>query len=675
MRSRGRDGGRMIGAAGSRRSDRGLRLLALTAIAVLCVAPLARAGGQDDQKRAPVDRTTRGVSQPREQDRRPRKGVNLPSSPRAELDLAAGYIGAQEYERAIAVLERIAADSPQVVEANDMLATCYLKVGRAREAATLLESVVASEPERFSSIRNLGLAYLDMGEREKAVLAWRRMLRGGVQYGASYGVVAKLEQEAGLYDEAIATLREGLAIKEYRENYAREIIHLERVKGDEEAAFRDALLLAGQRSAAAAIDLRGPAIEIFGESKSPTRLLAVADSMVGAGGMGGERIRYLRIVLLVNGGRYREASEELFANDAAKPVEEDFYALIQYWGRSARTRGDDGFSGFYEGALRRFLRDHPSSILAPSVMLMIAGSRREAGERGGPSAEVAFREALSLADQAVQHRQGAPYREQAAIFGASVLLDDLHRPDEALARLDGAAWRNERFARGAAELRMRALLAVGDTVRTEQGLERLAGDRDSMIAVIGRYGLARWRFLGGRYGEAVRALSAFAERYPGSAWANDALETAIAVKESMEEERGALELYRAASIAGDRGEYGRALDSLAALESRFPDSKLAPRSQLMKVELEAALGDTSRAVADCARLAERFPLHELAPRALERGADLSAASGARDAVQRYGLVIERYPDYAFLDRVRGKYIALGKAAGAGTAGAARKGTE
>jgi len=645
--------------------------LCAAAFAALCLVSDAPARGQDEVRPAPSDRTRAGAAS-REKEQRSRKTVNRPPGPRAELDLAAGYIRTQQYDKAIAVLEGLTAEFPQIAEATEMLSSAYLKAGRPREAAALLEGVLAKEPDRYAAIRDLGLAYLDMGEKEKAVGAWRRLLRNDSRYGAFYGVVAKLEQEGGLYDEAIETLREGLAFAEYRESYAREIIHLERVRGHEEDAFREALLYAGQRGEGAGIDIRDAAIQIFNESKSPARLLAIADSLIGTQGGGGEGLRHLRVVFLVNEGRYAEASAELFGKGAAKPSEEDFYSLLQYWAAAGRARNDERFAAFYEEALRAFLREHGDSFLAPSVMLMMASDEREVVGRGGASAERSYRGALALVDQAMQHRQGAPYREPAALFKATVLFEDLHEPNEALAQLDRTVWRNEHFAREAAELRMRALLASADWPRAEQGLERLAAAGDSTTAVVGRYGLGRMKFLSGRYGEAVSSLSALAERYPWSAWANDALETAIALKESMED-RGALELYRAASLAGDRGEYGRALDSLAALEDRFAGSKLAPRARFMRADLEVALGDTNGARDDLARLAETFPLHELAPRALERIADMAGRRSPDGAMKEYGVIIERYPDYAFLERVREKYIALGKAAAADEAGAAKKG--
>jgi hypothetical protein len=66
---------------------------------------------------------------------------------------------------------------------------------------------------------------------------------------------------------------------------------------------------------------------------------------------------------------------------------------------------------------------------------------------------------------------------------------------------------------------------------------------------------------------------------------------------------------------------------------------------------------------DFTRLVENYPLHELAPRALERLAELAARENPAEAISRYGTLMERYPDYPFMERVRERYVALGKTEG------------
>jgi TolA-binding protein len=147
------------------------------------------------------------------------------------------------------------------------------------------------------------------------------------------------------------------------------------------------------------------------------------------------------------------------------------------------------------------------------------------------------------------------------------------------------------------------------------------------------------------------------------------------VKGAIPEGPGVLGLYRAAVLERSRGNYEASIDSLAALQRRVPESSLAPRATFMKGEIEAGAaprgtggeGSVSPALvvaagADFTRLVESYPLHELAPRALERLAELAAQENPAEALSRYGTLMERYPEYPFMERVRERYVALGKTA-------------
>jgi len=283
---------------------------------------------------------------------------------------------------------------------------------------------------------------------------------------------------------------------------------------------------------------------------------------------------------------------------------------------------------------------------------------------GGEARAKALDEALALAAAARDHKNAHPYLERAAALGARILFEDLHRSDEALRELDRVPRRPGPNRLEIEELRMRALLASGDGDAAARRLDALAADPDSNAARIGEYGLGALAFRRGAYGDAVKSLSALAEKHPASAWANDALETALEIKGALQEGTDALDLYRAAVAANERGLHAEAVDSLAALERRHPESSLAPRAAFMRAEVEAAAGRTPEAMADFGRVAERFAAHELAPRALERIASLAEREGAAGALEAYGALMERYPGYPFMERVRERYAALSKETGA-----------
>ena len=649
----------MTGSAMRRRMTRILRpASAATALAVAAFAAILMFAG------APAFAQTRsGKSRASE-------------APGAMIDRANHFLMQGRCAEAIPILERLTADNPRIAAANEMLAGCYIKEGRAQDAASLLERRLKEEPGEFVYARDLGRAYMDLGRREDAVAVWRSLLAGDEKTASIYGHVAKMEQEAGLYDEAIETLRAGAEFKETSEYYTREIVRLERIIGREADAFRDALLLIGQRQGALEGEMR-EASDIFRESKRRERLFALLDSMTAAGNDRNGTFRTLKTIFLVEAERYEDARRHLFGEGAPAFREDQLYALLVHLGKATPGSGDGRLASFRDDLMRRFLERFGSSAFAPHVRLMAAESAREsARSSSGPGRDNLLAETLAFCDAAKRSGLGAPYFDRAAILKARVYFEDMHKPEEALVELSSVGRRNYAQRLEAEELRVRILLASGNWSGAAAELGRIAADADTSVAFLGRYGLGRLSFLAGRYEESVKTLSELAEKHPSSPWANDALELAMDVKGATPEGPGALGLYRAAVLERSRGGRAEALDSLAALERRFPESSLAPRAMFTKGEIEAEAGArvtgtggsadpalVAAARADFTRLVESHPLHELAPRALERLAELAMPENPAEALSRYGTLMERYPEYPFMERVRERYVALGKAAG------------
>jgi tetratricopeptide (TPR) repeat protein len=685
--------GRAAGAA-FRRAAAAAAAFKGAAVAAACMAFLCVASGEAPCQKAPATHVNGEAYSQKAPARRksPAQPAERPTeNPSWLFNRANHFVMQGRCDDAIPLLENLVAKFPQVVAAKEMLSDCYLKTGRAQDAATLLERFLEENPDNFAYVRTLGLAYIDLGQKERAVGVWQRMLKDDEKFAGLYAQVAKLEQEAGLYDEAVATLRAAKKFKLQEEFYAREIIRLERILGRDEEAFREALFLVGRREGGAEFELRTVA-DIFRESKQKERFIAIVDSVAAARNDKGGVFRMLEMVFLIEDGRYDDVRKTLFGAGAPSLREEELYSLLNHMGQRSEQLRDARFMSLYGDAMQDFLGRYGSSMLAPSVMLMMASSKRNAARSAGPSRgqlleearERRLEEALAFADAAGHHRAGAPYMAKAAMFRAQVLFEDLHEPEEALKELDRIAGRSDGRTTEASELRVRILLASSSSEEAAKDLMRLAAEPDSTRALLGKYGIGKLDFITGKYGEAVKALSELAEKHPSSAWANDALELAMEIRKALPEGTGALHLYRSAIRASGRGSYVDAIDSLAALEERYPLSSLVPRAIFMKAELEAAPvassgardaagaatapGDFASssmldaARSDFTRLAERFPLHDLAPRALEELAGLAEREDPDGAIKQYGELMERYPDYPFMERVRGRYIALGKTA-------------
>jgi tetratricopeptide (TPR) repeat protein len=582
-----------------------------------------------------------------------RESVMQRSDKGRQLSVASRLISEKRYDEAIAVLEPVVEENPELRAAAERLAICYQRAGRPHDAIRLLEERIASDPYHLPFVRTLGYAYLDIGERDKAIETWHSVLDDDPKRAGYYGTIAQLEKEAGLYEEALSTYRAGRRNEAFFRRNTAEIIRLERLLGRPGVAFEETVVLISwsQQFNAADVDL---AVELFAEEDRDEGLLEFVDSAAADAPRGNTNMAVLKTALLFDAGRYDEAVELL--EQLGSSGEREIFAIVGYLVR-ARQRGTvSGNDPVLRKALETFLEDHGASPVAPGIMFVLAEDLRSQAA-SGTKREAALREALDVIDRILEHPKSGFYREPALLLEAEILLEGLHRPDGAIEALEGAEFRAADRAREAERLIMNALIEAGRWKEAERRFTLLSGDVDSVKAAIGRYGMGKLRFYRGEYGAAVDSLSRFAESHPWSEYANDALETAMLVKEALVEDTAPLDCYRGAYVALAQGMVRTAADSLDAFQQRYPLSLLIPRAIFMRAEIHLIDGDPEAAAGLWKGLAEAYPLHGLAPRALERTAEIA---GPGESVELYEKIIERYPDDPFIGRIRNRYIALRK---------------
>jgi len=572
-----------------------------------------------------------------------------------EVVLAVGLMGQGLFAEAARILEPLCAEQPYLTAPAERLAECYVKMGETRRAEDFLKDRIARGPDHFQFNRMLGEIYLDRGDRGRAVAAWRDALGDDPALAGNYGIVGRLMREAGLYEEAVEVYREGRVHEAFRRSYTAEIIRLERLLGREKEAFSEVIRLIASAPGLNVGDVKLLA-DIYAESGPDDRLFALVDSAAAVAG--GRRFDIARAALLLEAGRYGEA-ERYIEGRGALP-DREFYAFIRHLSILRRTRKEDGFITFYRAALDEFLKLYPDSPVAPEVMLVLAESLREEALLVGK--EELLERAVRTIDLVKRHRLGGPFRERAVLLEAEILLEDLNRPREALERLEGVRFSAARMSTRADEIRMAALIRAGDWGEAERRADSLAGSGDSARAAVGLYGKGMARFHQGRYEEAIETLSSLAESCPWSPWANDALETALLVKEALGDGTGPLDCYRGALALRARGDLRAAADSLGALVERYPSSPLSGRALFERAEIDILEGNEERAVRALRTIPELYPMSDLAPRALERLAGLARDGDTERAMELYETILERYPDDPFLERVRRAYMSLRRAA-------------
>lgn len=220
-----------------------------------------------------------------------------------------------------------------------------------------------------------------------------------------------------------------------------------------------------------------------------------------------------------------------------------------------------------------------------------------------------------------------------AMYGLAGALQDLKRPDDAAAALDGFLKRFPAHAQRAAALRQRAHLDF-DAARYDAAAKMFqqaadaiqsAGRGDDRLDEIA-YWLAKCDLRRERFDDAASRLEKAIAAWPSSA-----------LSAEMSYDRGIALLK-----AGRRAEASAALGDFA---SRFADHALVPESLYLRATIEHQDGHEDQVRAIAAEFDKRFDRHERAAAVafLDAEADL-LQDKTEAAAKKYRIILDRHPD-------------------------------
>jgi len=569
---------------------------------------------------------------------------------------------AGDYAGAIGPLREFLARYPGQYGESTFLASCYINTARFEEAAAFLEETRKIWPGDVQFAEMLGQAYLEMGQPEKAVSVWHSVLTGDERDVPRYLQVSRAEWNAGMFDQAISTLKEARRFEKHYARLTAEIVRMEQTRGNYRGAFLEALP-GFEMEDIPDLGRASGAIRSFREAGRPPELIAAVDSFAAHGKKNATFFQTLGAALLVDTGDYGRASEYLILAGSGKVPEQDVYSFVIHLYSLGDKAGDPAFEDYLGRASSMFVRRFGDSPRAPRVLLEGAEHAELAARRGGAGERDEALRAVALADSVIAHRRGRPYTEKALLIKARANLEHLHDPAAALRAVDSAQWRHPSTAADAASIRLEALVLSGRWDEAMKTFEALAASPDSSIAASGKYGKGMVLFYRGEFDESARLLSEVAAEAPWSEWANDALATAVLIRRAESGDPAVLSSFASAMSADGSGRYGEAADSLAAVAGRFPASALAPEALYQSALLLERAGRHDESVASLERVAGEWPLSRAAPRAVETLARLFEESDPEASARWYALFLERYGEDPWATRVRGRYIRLRKIMG------------
>ncbi len=562
-------------------------------------------------------------------------------------------------DEAIVIYRELAEAYPDRQDVANSLGRTLVEAGMFEEAVEFLTAARVKWPDHYRFTEFLGQAYLELGQREKAVEVWHSVLTGQEKDVSRYLQVSRAEWNAGMYDQAIATLKEGRKFPRHYARFTAEIVRMERTRGNHRGAFLESLP-GYEMEDMPDIGRAAMTIRAFREAGRPADLIAVVDSFTVHGKKNKPFFETLEAALLVEVDDYAAADGYLLRARSDKIPERDLYSFILYLYTFGSKAGDPEFEDYLEKVSSGFIIRFPDSPRTPRVLLEGAEHAELAARRGGPREREYGARSVAMADSAMRHKRGRPYTEKASLLKARVQLDHLRDAEAAIKTVDSGQWRHVDVAREAAAIRLEALVMSGRWDDAMKRFEALAASPDSSLAASGKYGKGMVLFYRGDFDSAGTVLSEVAKEAPWSKWANDALATAVLVKRAEEEDPAVLASFAAAMAADGSGKYSEAADSLAAAAGRAPRSVLAPEAFYESALLLERAGRRAESIAMLERIAETYPLSRAAPRAVETLAAIEEEDDPQAAVRWYALFLERYGEDPWATRVRSRYMRLRK---------------
>jgi len=564
-----------------------------------------------------------------------------------------------DYPGAIRLFKEFNEKYPNRFEENIYLGRCYMGAGMFEEAAVFLEGARKRFAGDYQFVEMLGQAYLEMGEREKAVAVWHSTLTGKEKDVSRYLQVSRAEWNAGMYDQAIMTLKEGRRFPRHYARFTAEIVRMEKTRGNFRGAFLESLPGFEMEELPDLVRASGT-IRAFREAGSPADLIAVVDSFATHGKRNAPFFETLHAALLVDVGDYRGASRYILPGSSGKIPEKDFYSFVIYLYSRGSKAGEPGFEGYLERASSQFVLLYGDSPRAPRILLEAAQHAALAAGRGGAGERDHALRAILMADSTVSHKRGRPYAEKATLLKARVYLEYLHDPAAALRTVDTSQWRHPNMANEAQAIRLEALVLSGRWDDALKRFDALAASADSSLAASGKYGKGMVLFYRGEFDESAKLLSEVAEEAPWSKWANDALAVAVLIRRAESGDPAVLASFASAMTAGGNGRYGEAADSLIAVAGQFPEAVLAPEALFESALLLEQAGRHDESVAMLEKIAGTYPLSRAAPRAVETLAGALEDTDPGESMRWYALFLERYGEDPWATRVRSRYMRLRK---------------
>lgn len=574
----------------------------------------------------------------------PTRAQTADSTQLKRFQMADSYVRAGKFERAIALLEDLYAESPDNLSFFRKLKEAYESVKRYDDAIQLVEDRIDGSPTPGLLSEKARLLH-QQGNRKKASQVWDRALSLAPNRAETYRTVYQTLLDIRRFKKAIDVLTQGREALDRPAAFRTELAYLYGLSGQHEEAMREYVaLLANSPQRLAFVRNR---LQTFVEQGEGTEAsIEVLRTAVEEAPLN-SAYRHLLAWL------YMEQRDYAAAFDVYRAIDRLEEAQGRVLVRFARKAMDAQKYAVATEAYETVLDRHSGSDVAPRAQQALGDVYRQWAQAAPDSATVAqdsvrYEQARQAYQTFLQTYPGNQRYPQVLLRLGTLELDvyrDLAQAESTLKQLVTDHAGTPAAAEGQYHL-ARIALFRNDLERARLLFTRLANNaQNSDLANKARFELARLQFYQGDFESALARTKAISQNT-----ATDVANNAIELKVLLQENRGpdsldtALRTYARARLSDRQHRYETALAALDSLIQNHPRHSLVDDARFRRAQVHLARHDTSAALSAFRALPKQHPRSPFADRSLFRIGTLLEARGQRTAaVDVYNRLLSNYP--------------------------------
>lgn len=556
---------------------------------------------------------------------------------------ADSYVRAGKFKKAIQLLEKLHAESPNNTTFYRKLKEAYESVKRYDDAIQLVEDRIGSSPTPALLSEKARLLH-QKGDTTAADQAWDRALALAPGRAQTYRTVYQTLVDIRRFKKAIEVLRRGREALGQPAAFRTELASLYGLNGQHEKAMQEYVALLSDSPQRVSF-VRNKLQTFVEQGKGIEASIKVLKKEVRESPLNGAYRRLLawlymeqrnyaaaftvyraidrlaekqgRVLLrfaqkAVDAREYKVATEALQAildrypeSKVAPKAQRVLGRAYQQWARSADAPPAQDSSRYEKArtAYRTFLETYPNHSDVPQVLLRF-GTIQLNVFRSLPQAKGTLERLVSDYSNTSAAAEGKYHLARIALF-----RDRLNRAQLLFSRLAESA-------------------------------------QDSDLADRARYELALLNFYRGGFDSALARVKAISET-PAADVANDAIELKVLLQENQGPDSldTPLRTFSRARLYDRQHRYEKALATLDTLLQSHPRHALADNARFRRAEIHLARRDTSTALKAFRRLPKRHPRSPFADRSLFQIGTLLQSQGQDEkAVEAYNRLLAEYPN-------------------------------